>query len=166
MTQILTTAKPTCLLARDRLITPSPPEALFRRELFNHLRGYPNFAVRLGYVRKNSSRSWVINAEKQRQILGREIDIDGLVDEDFDPAFRQKGVDMRIGLDIASITLKRQANIIVLVSGDADFVPAAKLARREGVQFILDPLWQNVPDDLSEHIDSLRSGFYRPSNPS
>ena len=52
---------------------------------------------------------------------------------------------MRIGLDIASITLKKQANIIVLVSDDSDFVPAAKLARREGVRFILDPLWQNVP---------------------
>lgn len=69
---------------------------------------------------------------------------------------------MRIGLDIASITLKRQADVIVLVSGDADFVPAAKLARREGVRFILDPLWQDIPADLFEHIDGLRSGFYRP----
>ena len=78
------------------------------------------------------------------------------------PALRQKGVDMRIGLDIASITLKQQANVIVLVSGDADFVPAAKFARREGVQFILDPLWQNISPDLFEHIDGLRSGFYKP----
>ncbi len=69
---------------------------------------------------------------------------------------------MRIGLDIASIALKRQATIIVLVSGDADFVPAAKLARREGIQFVLDPLWQNISPDLFEHIDQLRSGFYRP----
>ena len=88
--------------------------------------------------------------------------VDGLTDDDFSPAFRQKGVDMRIGLDIASITLKRQANIIVLVSGDADFVPAAKLARREGVRFLLDPLWQDVPRELLEHIDGLRSGFYNP----
>ena len=69
---------------------------------------------------------------------------------------------MRIGLDIASITLKRHANVIVLVSGDADFVPAAKFARREGVQFILDPLWQWISPDLSEHIDLLRNGFYKP----
>ena len=69
---------------------------------------------------------------------------------------------MRIGLDIASITLKRQADVIILVSGDSDFVPATKFARREGVQFILDPLWQNIPPDLNEHIDGLRSGFYRP----
>ena len=71
---------------------------------------------------------------------------------------------MRIGLDIASITLKHQAEIIVLVSGDSDFVPAAKMARREGIQFILDPLWQDIPRDLSEHIDGLRSGIPRPSS--
>ena len=71
---------------------------------------------------------------------------------------------MRIGIDIASITLKRQANIIILVSGDADFVPAARFARREGVQFILDPLWQNISADLFEHIDGLRSGFPRPGS--
>lgn len=50
---------------------------------------------------------------------------------------------MRIGIDIASITLKKQAGTIKLVAGDADFVPAAKLARREGVRVMLDPLWRN-----------------------
>lgn len=78
---------------------------------------------------------------------------------------RQKGVDMRIGIDIASITLKRQADTIVLMSGDSDFVPAAKLARREGMEFILDPLWQSVNADLFEHIDGLQSGFRRPPTP-
>lgn len=85
-----------------------------------------------------------------------------LTDDDFVPALRQKGVDMRIGLDIASLTLKGQADTIILVSGDADFVPAAKLARREGVRFVLDPLWQEIPADLNEHIDGLASGFPRP----
>lgn len=75
---------------------------------------------------------------------------------------RQKGVDMRIAIDIASLTLKKQASTIILVAGDSDFVPAAKLARREGMEFILDPLWQNINDDLFEHIDGLQSGFKRP----
>lgn len=76
---------------------------------------------------------------------------------------RQKGVDMRIAIDIASLTLKQQVSTIVLVAGDSDFVPAAKLARREGMEFILDPLWQNVNDDLFEHIDALQSGLNRPA---
>jgi uncharacterized LabA/DUF88 family protein len=75
---------------------------------------------------------------------------------------RQKGVDMRIGLDIASMTLKHQVDTIILVTGDSDFVPAAKLARREGVEFLLDPLWQRVSDELTEHVDGVVSVFPKP----
>ncbi|MDE0049655.1 MAG: NYN domain-containing protein [Rhodospirillales bacterium] len=137
-------------------------QALFRERLFKRLHGQPNLAVRLGEVRKDPSRSWILREGPQKAVLKGRIAIGDLSDADFTPALRQKGVDMRIGLDIASITLKRQADVIILVSGDADFVPAAKLARREGVKFILDPLWQDIPADLFEHIDGLRSGFYRP----
>lgn len=52
---------------------------------------------------------------------------------------------------------------IVLVSGDSDFVPAAKLARREGIDFVLDPLWQQINADLFEHIDGLQSGLPKPN---
>lgn len=106
----------------------------------------------------------MLKPQPQKMLLNGSLSADDLSDDDFVPALRQKGVDMRIGLDIASITLKRQADVIILVSGDSDFIPAAKLARREGMQFILDPLWQSVSPDLSEHIDGLRSGFYRPRN--
>ena len=137
-------------------------QACFRNSLFGALHGFPNLAVRLGEVRKNSDRCWILKANPQQDLLYGRIGVSDLTDRDFIPALRQKGVDMRIGIDIASITLKRQANVIILVAGDADFVPAAKLARREGVQFILNPLWQNVPRDLLEHLDGLRSGFYKP----
>jgi hypothetical protein len=51
---------------------------------------------------------------------------------------------------------------IVLLAGDADFVPAAKLARREGVDFILDPMHAKIGADLYEHIDGLVSMTPRP----
>ena len=137
-------------------------QALFRENLFAALRGFPNLAVRLGEVNKDGNRSWILNSKSQSDLLSGRRTIDDLGDTDFAPALRQKGVDMRIGLDIASITLKSQAKIIILVSGDSDFVPAAKFARREGVQFVLDPLWQDIPKNLFEHIDGLRSGFARP----
>ena len=113
-------------------------------------------------MNKDSGRSWILKPESQKRLLNHSLAVNDLTDDDFRPALRQKGVDMRIGLDIASITLKRQASVIILVAGDADFVPAAKLARREGVHFILDPLWQRVSGDLLEHIDGLRSGFFDP----
>ena len=78
---------------------------------------------------------------------------------------RQKGVDMRIGVDIASLALQKQVDTIVLVAGDSDFVPAAKLARRAGIDFILDPMWQQINADLFEHIDGLQSGLSRPGQP-
>ena len=137
-------------------------QATFRKKLFNILHSHPNLAVRLGEVRREIPYSWILKMEPQKRLLNGDLSVGDLSDADFAPALRQKGVDMRIGLDIASITLKRQAELIILVSGDADFVPAAKLARREGIQFILDPLWQSVPRDLFEHIDGLRSGFYKP----
>ena len=64
---------------------------------------------------------------------------------------------MKIGLDIASMAYKNQVDQIVLISGDSDFVSAAKLARREGIDFILDPLGQTIKEDLQEHIDGLRT---------
>lgn len=60
---------------------------------------------------------------------------------------------MRIGLDIAALTLKRQADVIVLVTGDSDFVPAMKFARREGAQLYLVPLGHSIKDSMREHSD-------------
>ena len=60
------------------------------------------------------------------------------------------------------MTLKGQVDTIVLVTGDSDFIPAAKVARREGVEFILDPMRQSVEDDLLEHVDGLASGLDHP----
>ena len=135
------------------------PEATFRRELFDRLRQTRKFAVRLGEVRKDEG--WYLPYGSTRSLLRGERRWEELTDTDFSYGLRQKGVDMRIGLDIASITLKRQASIIVLVSGDADFVPAAKLARREGIEFILDPMDRRVSPALFEHIDGLYSGLGR-----
>ena len=64
---------------------------------------------------------------------------------------------MKIGVDIAFLALKRFVDCIVLFSGDSDFVPAAKLARREGIDFVLDPMKANVEPQLYEHIDGMKS---------
>ena len=71
---------------------------------------------------------------------------------------------MKIGLDIASLAYKNYVDKIILISGDGDFVPAAKLARREGVDFVLDPMWNNIDDSLFEHIDGLKSTSPRPGS--
>lgn len=75
---------------------------------------------------------------------------------DIVPRVRQKGVDMRIGLDIASLALKKLVSTIFLVTGDSDFVPAIKLARREGLRVLLDPLGSGrVRPELKIHADRV-----------
>lgn len=69
----------------------------------------------------------------------------------------QKGVDMRLGLDLVSLALKRLVDQVVVITGDSDFVPAIKIARTEGVEVILDPMGQHIADDLQEHIDRIRT---------
>ncbi|MCA3554184.1 NYN domain-containing protein [Aestuariivirga sp.] len=139
------------------------PEAVFRLDLFEKLRRMSHMAVRLGEVRRE--RGWILREDAQKRLLKNEINVAELTDEDFTTGLRQKAVDMRIGTDIASVTLKRQVDTIVLVAGDSDFVPASKLARREGVRVILDPLWRSISPELFEHIDGLRSGFPKPGTP-
>ena len=64
---------------------------------------------------------------------------------------------MKIGLDIASLAYQKNVDQIILIAGDSDFVPAAKHARREGIDFVLDPMWATIKDSLFEHIDGLHS---------
>ena len=84
------------------------------------------------------------------------ISVEDLQEHDFVLEISQKGVDMRIGLDIASLAERGLVNQIVMISGDSDFVPAAKHARRSGIDFILDPMWAPITDSLAEHIDGIR----------
>lgn len=133
--------------------------AQFRKGLLDLLRVEPDLALRMGEVIRPGNASWILKEETQKRLLKGEILVSDLSDSDFTANLRQKGVDMRIGLDIASLTLKKLVSVIVLVSGDSDFVPAARLARREGVTVILDPLRQVVDPDLSEHVDQVVSGF-------
>ena len=101
----------------------------------------------------------IIKPSKTKELLKGLIDVNDLTEDDVQFDFIQKMVDMKIGLDIASITLKKQADQIILIAGDSDFVPAAKLARREGIDFILDPMWNPIKPHLFEHIDGLHSTF-------
>ena len=136
-------------------------EAIFRNELHTRLRSKRKVALRLGHL--SDMTEWTIKQPVISQLLKGSRSWDSITADDVIPSIKQKGVDMRIAVDIATLAMKRQVSQIVLIAGDADFVPAAKLARREGVDFILDPMWLQVPVGLHEHIDGKRSTCPRPS---
>lgn len=83
-------------------------------------------------------------------------------DSDFEPRFEQKGVDMRIGLDIASLSAGRVVERILLVTGDTDFVPALKHARRAGLQVaLIDLPGHKLSTELVTHADFRRTRAWK-----
>ncbi|MBO6202091.1 MAG: NYN domain-containing protein [Selenomonas sp.] len=139
--------------------------AMWRLAFHESLREKRKVALRLGNM-DNTNCAWTIRPSKIKELYQHKITIDDLCENDYTLITHQKGVDMRIGLDIASVTYKRQASRIILISGDSDFVPAAKLARREGIDFILDPMHAAIKPDLHEHIDGKNSVFPKPKKQS
>lgn len=134
--------------------------AVWRNSLFDELRMRRKVALRLGYLNQDTAR-WVLREKTLKRLLRNEISLSDLTEGDVKLDADQKGVDIRIGIDIASMALKGQIDQLILVTGDSDFVPAAKLARREGVDVILDPMGQKIRDDLFTHIDGLHQHFGR-----
>ena len=80
-----------------------------------------------------------------------------LKDNDFVPDFEQKGVDMRIGLDIASMSECQSVDRVILITGDTDCIPAMKHARKAGVQVVLIEVPGNqLTKELFAHTDLRR----------
>ena len=81
-----------------------------------------------------------------------------LTDSDFQAKFEQKGVDMRIGLDMATLSSNRSIDLIVLVTNDTDCIPAMKHARRAGLQVALVAVPGYTPaPELLAHSDFRRN---------
>jgi uncharacterized LabA/DUF88 family protein len=132
----------------------------FRIELHRTLICLRKVALRLGEL--HDGQQWLLRAEPTKRLLSGKISLQDLRDTDVVYDTTQKGVDIKLGIDIASLALKRLVDRVVLITGDADFVPAAKLARREGLDVVLDPLWNSISPSLHEHIDGLKSVWPRP----
>lgn len=114
--------------------------------LIDQLSRSPHFSIRRGDL---AFRGWRVKRDKLPFNGSTVI----LTAADLEPNIHQKGVDMRLGLDIAALTLKAHVSAIVLVAGDSDFVPAMKFARREGAQLFLVTLGHTVRSDMHEHSD-------------
>ena len=122
------------------------------------LKGKRRIAIRLGTLGVGFA-VYTLDYSAVKKICNGSLTKESLSEQNFNPTINQKGVDMKLGIDIASLAYKKLVDQIVLIAGDSDFVPAAKLARREGIDFILDPMEMKLSSDslLSEHIDGLRS---------
>ncbi len=142
--------------AKDRLTNPIDGSATdlsvtaeFRQHmsLLDTLELTPNLAVRRGEV---VVHGWRLGSVAFQGMLKNPR---APTAKDIVPDLEQKGVDLRIGLDIARLALREMVDIIVVVTGDSDLVPAFRFARREGVRVFLDHLGHGVRRDLKAHAD-------------
>lgn len=125
-------------------------------EFFKELTHRRKFALRLGHLAEEQA-FFNLKPDVTKKLFRGTLKLEDIKESDFAIDVKQKGVDMRIGVDISSLAFKKQVDRIILISGDSDFVPAAKQARREGIDFILDPMRSPIKDDLFEHIDGMRT---------
>jgi len=105
----------------------------------NDLRTFPQLARRLGEL---SLDGWKVSGNHNPP--------------QYKPDFKQKSVDIKLGLDIAWMSSKRTIDKLVLVAGDSDFVAPMKFARREGILVYLYPMGQpQIKIILKEHADFI-----------
>ena len=129
------------------------PAYTARKRFFFDLGQTEFVALRRGELK---ARGWEFSATYRQALLSGTTPV-APTPRDVYPNFEQKGVDMRIGIDVATLCLKKIVDRIILFSGDADMIPALKLARREGVQVFvvkLDP-WP-LKHNLIEDSDGVR----------
>jgi len=113
----------------------------------------PLIALRRGVVKP---RTWGIKSNYLKSLL-QTGEPQPLTASDVRLTMTQKGVDMRIGIDVATLSLKRQVDRIILISGDTDMIPAMKLARREGVQVVVIELdGRRIKPEMIEDADFMR----------
>lgn len=82
---------------------------------------------------------------KQKQNLVNDLDLcescQKLVEANFldlvDIKRKEKGIDMWIGVDMLNLSvIQRQCGVCVLISGDADFVPALNILKENGIEVL------------------------------
>jgi uncharacterized LabA/DUF88 family protein len=77
--------------------------------------------------------------------------------DDYQLTFEQKGVDMRIGIDVTTLAMNRYVDRIIVATNDTDLIPALKAARRHGLQVVIAHVGTFTPHhDLVEDADFKR----------
>lgn len=131
----------------------SLPAYSARKNFFKDLGQIDFVALRRGELKV---RGWEFSSAYRRALLNGAAPV-APTSHDVYPNFEQKGVDMRIGIDVATLSLKKIVDRVVLFSGDTDMIPALKLARREGLQVFVVKLHPWVlKRELVEDSDGVR----------
>jgi len=70
------------------------------------------------------------------------------------PDFEQKGVDVRLAIDVLKLSLKGKISKAIFVTGDSDFVPVIEAIKDEGVEVFLFYHQSSVHRQILEACDN------------
>lgn len=118
-------------LSGESAILAETPVFRSHESLLDSLELKANFAVRLGETTVND---WRIGSKAMESMLAKPRQVQA---RDLVPNINQKGVDLRLGLDLARLALRGLVDTVIVVTGDSDLIPAFKFVRREGLRVIL-----------------------------
>ena len=136
-------------LSKQTLNLAATPVYSCHESLIDTLELRPDFALRLG---ETSTAGWKLGDRAFKSLMGNPRNIAA---NDLVPNIEQKGVDLRIGLDIARLALTQSVQAIITCTGDSDLIPAFKFARREGLRVFLCHFGHGVKRDLKAHADRV-----------
>lgn len=132
---------------KSQLNLGATPVFAKHESLLDTLELRPDFALRLG---ETVTHEWRLGTSAMKALMKNQRAVEA---GDLVPNVSQKGVDLRIGLDIARLALREMVRAIVVVTGDSDLIPAFKFARREGLRVYLESLGHGIRRDLKAHAD-------------
>lgn len=147
-------------ITKKQVFLAKTPLYSWMQTFIEELKSKRKVAVRLGEL-SDDRVEYNLKHDPFKKLCSGRLTAADLSENDIELSIEQKGVDMKIGIDIASLAYKKQVDQIIFISGDSDFVPAAKLARREGIDFILDPMLRHIKPSLNEHIDGIQTPISR-----
>lgn len=142
-------------ISRKSIELSKTKEGAFRTAFQRQLQRKRKLAVKFGIA--SEIDHWKLTEDAQADLVGGKISSADLQDQDFVPDTQTRGIELRMGVDLATLAYKRQVQQVVLLTGDGAFSSAAELLRHEGIDVVLDPMWQNISEDLFSFIDGLRS---------
>lgn len=143
-------------LLRKTVDLAKTPDAIWMTTFIDEMTKKRKVALRMGLLDEKNC-CYTLRPDVVKNLYSGKKKFEDISEQDFYLSITQKGVDMKLGVDIASLSYKKQVDQIVLIAGDSDFVPAAKLARREGIDLVLDPMGAHIKDNLFEHIDGKQT---------
>ena len=123
-----------------------------KNDYLDQLWRMPRMALRLGSL---AMQGWKLNKKNMRVIMESLSHNRPLQPQDVSINLVQKEVDMLMGLDIAWIAASRMVEKIVLLTGDADMIPAMNFAREHGMLVFVAKFGYYLSDKLRDNSDGV-----------